>query len=353
MELKLDKQKKNAAGDAAAGAGAPAKTRKLVTVFAVIASVVAALGVFLMVWYLGDRYPDFERRFRQETEIPALDEGFIPQGLGNSADGDVMFISGYMNDGSPSRIYVLEDGAVTGYVTVTLDDGSAYTGHAGGVASNGTSRVWIASGGKIYVLSYSEVMSAAEDNGAVEITNSWNANCNASFCYYRSGYLYVGEFYRAGNYETDMSHRFTTPAGDENTAIILRYSATTSTPAAPSRIFSITGKIQGMAMSEDGSKIILSQSYGLHNSHILTYSFSTSSTAHSDDAITINGTEYDVYFLDSANLLSDYEIPSMSEGMCSDGDRIYVLFESASVKYGAFVREKLEHIYSFRLRNAD
>ena len=174
----MDKQKKNAARDAAAGAGAPAKTRKIVTVFAVIASVVAALVVFLMVWYLGDRYPDFERRFRQETEIPALDEGFIPQGLGNSADGDVMFISGYMNDGSPSRIYVLEDGAVTGHVTVTLDDGSAYTGHAGGVASNGTSRVWIASGGKIYVLSYSEVMSAAEDNGAVEITNSWNANCN-------------------------------------------------------------------------------------------------------------------------------------------------------------------------------
>ena len=118
----MDKQKKKAAGDAAAGAGAPAKTRKIVTVFAVIASVVAALGVFLMVWYLGDRYPDFERRFRQEAEIPALDEGFIPQGLGNSADGDVMFISGYMNDGSPSRIYVLEDGAVTGYVTVTLDD---------------------------------------------------------------------------------------------------------------------------------------------------------------------------------------------------------------------------------------
>ena len=48
-----------------------------------------------------------------------------------------------------------------------------------------------------------------------------------------------------------------------------------------------------------------------------------------------------------------YEIRSMSEGMGADGDRIYVLFESARIKYGAFVREKLEHIYSFRLRNAD
>lgn len=40
----------------------------------------------------------------------------------------------------------------------------------------------------------------------------------------------------------------------------------------------------------------------------------------------------------------------MSEGMYSSGDRIYVLFESASVKYRMFVREKLYHIYSFRVR---
>ena len=331
----------------------PEKKRggKLVTAIAVIVSVIAALGIFLMVWSLGDRYDDFDARFRQEAAIPALDEGFIPQGLGNGSN-DVQFISGYMNDGSPSRIYVLEDGQPTGYVTITLDDGSDFDGHMGGVASNGTSRVWVASGGKMYVLSYSQVMSTAEENGSVEVTSSWDAHCNASFCYYRSGYIYVGEFYRAGNYETDLEHRLTTPAGDENTAIILRFSGTTNTPSVPVRAYSITGQIQGMAMNEAGDRIILSQSYGLTNSHILTYSLD-SSTAHDSDGLEIDGQDVDVYFLDSANLVADYEIPCMSEGMCSDGDRIYVLFESASVKYRPFVREKLEHIYSFRLRTTD
>lgn len=349
MKKSIGQDKKTPAAAPAEG-GTKSRTVKILTGVVVAVSIIVMLGVFLLVWYFGDRYEDFDRRFTQEAEIPALDEGFIPQGLGNNPQGTVQFVSGYMNDGSPSRIYVLEDGEATGYVTFTLDDGTAYTGHAGGVASNGSSKVWVASGQTMYVLDYSAVLAAAESNGSVELSTSWNTNCNASFCYYSpaDGYIYVGEFYRAGNYETDESHRLTTPAGDENTALILRYSGSSLRPSAPSRALSITGKIQGMAMSENRDRIILSQSYGLKNSHILTYSYS-SSTAHSSSVLEINGENVTVYYLDSANLVSDYEVPCMSEGMCSDGDRIYVLFESASVKYRAFVREQLRNIYSFRV----
>ena len=343
----MEEKEVNAADGKISDGVKKSKKSKLITVLAVTASVIAALGVFIMVWYMGDSYPDFENRFRSETEIPGLDEGFVPQGLGNY--GDRQFVSGYMNDGSPSRIYVIEDGETAGYVTVKLSDDSIYSGHACGVATNGV-RIWLVSEGTVYVLNYARTLEAAEENGEVEITNSWNANCAADFCYYRPGYLYIGEFYRKGNYETDESHRLTTPAGDENTALILRYSSALTTPTTPGRAFSITGEIQGMALNDDGTRIILSQSYGLKNSHILTYSFNTSGTAHSDDVLEINGYDVTVYYLDSANLLSDYEIPCMSEGLCSDGDRVYVLFESASVKYRTFVRERLKNIYSFRIR---
>lgn len=344
----------------AAGEQAPARAKKkskLITALAVIAGVIVALGVFLMVWYMGDSYPDFEGRFRQEAEIPALDDGFIPQGLGNN--GDTMLVSGYMNDGGASRIYVIDDGETAGYVTIRLGDASDengestaeyFTGHMGGIATNGTN-VWIASEGMVYRLSYSQVIEAAEECGEVEISNSWDANCGADFCYYKSGYLYVGEFYRAGNYETDESHRLTTPAGDGNTALILRYTNPSSYSLGTlSRAFSITGEIQGMAMDSEGDHIILSQSYGLKNSHILIYSYNSSTTAHNNSVLEINGESVTVYYLDSANLEEDYEIPCMSEGLCSDGDRLYVLFESASVKYRAFVRERLTNIYSLRLR---
>lgn len=324
--------------------------KRYVTVLAVVASVLVALGALLLIWYLGDRYPDFENRFRQESEIPGLDDGVTPQGA--CSYGGNTFVSGYFSDGTPSRIYMTDADGNTGYVTVKLEDGASYTGHASGIATNG-SKFWLVSESTVYVLAYTDVISNAdEEGGEVEVTTSWNANCNASFCYYRNNYFYVGEFYRPGNYETEQSHRLTTPEGDKNCALILRYSATLTNPTVPSRAFSITDEIQGMAINSDGTRIVLSQSYAVKNSHLLVYSFSSTDTEYGTIKLAIGGEEQSVrvYYLDSANLVADYEIPAMSEGLYSDGDRIYVLFESAGKKYRLFVRERLNHIYSFRLR---
>ena len=329
------------------------KHKKLIVTIAVILCVIITLGVFLMVWYWGDSYPDFEDNFRQEFAIPGLDDGFIPQGMGSyEDDGDTyFFISGYMNDGSYSRIYVVKNGDAVGYVTIAMDDSDDeakyYDGHACGVATNG-SKLWLVGESTVYVMEYSDVIGEAENNGSVTLTTTVDANCAADFCYYDGTYLYVGEFYRAGNYETDESHHITTSAGDENTAIIIRYSVSGSSLSF-SRVYSITGLVQGMAIFEvDGeSRIALSTSYGLSNSHILIYDFDSLSTG----TATIDGTSRTVYYIDSSVLLEDYEIPSMSEGMCTVGNRVYVLFESAGDKYKLFVRERLSNVYSFRYRS--
>ena len=44
-----------------------------------------------------------------------------------------------------------------------------------------------------------------------------------SFTHIEGDTLYVGEFYRAQNYPTPDSHKYTTAAGDQNTALILAY----------------------------------------------------------------------------------------------------------------------------------
>ena len=379
------------------GAPAPKKHKKLIVTVAVILCVIFTLGVFLMVWYWGDEYPDFEN-FDEEFAIPALDEGFIPQGLGSYEDDSetYFFVSGYMNDGSASRIYVVKKDAASksyetvGYVTVitgeeeeTEEEGDGetdetdsddetteesavkytyYEGHACGVATNGT-RVWLVGESKVYVLSYSAVIeAAAEEGGSVELAHSYDAYCNADFCYYDDddNYLYVGEFYREGNYETDESHHLTTSAGDENKALILRYSDSSSsltyTPT-PRRGYSITGLVQGMAFFEDNdeTRLALSTSYGLSNSHILIYDFESAETSSNRTSVTLDGMDSSiyVYYIDSDYLLEDYEIPSMSEGMCTVGNRVYVLFESASVKYRLFVRKRLTSVYSFRYRSKE
>lgn len=394
-------------------------------------SVLLFLGIFIMIWFWGDEYKDFDD-FRQEIDIKGLPDGACPQGIANvkteiKDNGEVkyskqnfFFISAYFKN-QPSRIYVTgeKDGYI-GYVNLKNKDGSDYKGHCGGVATNGNF-FWVSSDDTVFVAKtasdsgYGNIVqeiikkaAATDSDKSVIFTYSFAANCNASFLYYydadggetsspsSSDKLYVGEFYRKGNYETDKMHRLTTPAGDNNTAFAYEYSINTSSATSnvtglscisPSyissdcgdvpkiqKILSITGEIQGFARTADG-KLVLSQSYGLKNSHLYLYDWSKIDTGTYTDSYcktyyeisgeyfaysgvktqsgaqaTTNNTDKSilrVYYVDSSKLLRDYSIPSMSEGLCVAGDRVYVLFESGAKKYRKFVRQILENVYSF------
>lgn len=396
--------------------------KRVITSLAAVFSAIIALTVFIMIWFFGDKYEDFGA-FRKEFSIPGLNDGAVPQGLGNclqqyeTEDGkkdtqQYFFISAYMSDKSPSRIYVTaEKTGYIGYVTLQNEDGTDYKGHCGGVAING-STLWVTSGSTVFVAKRSSssytniaqeiIKKAGEtENKTVKFTAKFNANCNASFCYYykntptsdiasSSDRLYVGEFYRQGNYETDKSHRTETPKGYQNTAFVYEYNVTTSSSnnygltllsddklndedKVPQirNVYSIPEKIQGFARTKD--KLVLSQSYGLKNSHILVYDWknvtSTSSNNRKDfktltgknfkyeGVKTKNGEDFYyssalyVYFADNnddTKLINDYSIPSMSEGLCRVGDdRVYVLFESGSkFIYKTTVRQVLDSVYS-------
>lgn len=462
------------------------KHKKLFISLTAVCSVILFIGVFLLVWFAGDSfagssgnfsdYTDFEG-FREEFEIPGLDDGAVPQGLAacqakytvpdNSSDAEgavktvlqrYYFISAYMKDGSPSRLYVVgKDTGYVGYVTFKTEDGKDFCGHAGGVAINNISTsttpsvansddysLWIADGEYVYTAKASsdyiqakktiaqEIVEKAGGvplvvtgeggetteikNNVITFTASFKPYCNASFVYYYDDprytdctydRLYIGEFYREGSYETDEGHKVLTPSGYENHAFMYefnvskesKYGVTTLTSSTSGsiefteenqvpkiqKIFSLPEKIQGMAFSgkkgngtTDGY-LILSESYGLDNSNIMMFDYKTlsssskkysaiigSSFAYTGVKATIKGQEVDytdpdllIYFADKGNssmFVRNYSIPCMSEELCTfvsttsgtaAAERVYVLFESGSKKYGAFVRKQLKSVYSF------
>ena len=251
-----------------------------------------------------------------------------------------------------------------------------------------------------------DIIKAAENNGELKFTATFAANCRASFCYFynadgdstNSSYyedrFYIGEFYRGGNYETDKKHRLTTKSGDKNTAFVYEYRISvsnddygletlSSTDVSPQtrvpriqNIYSITDEIQGFARTKSG--LVLSQSYGLKNSVLYYYDWDAITktenrtryvdlkyTNEEGKEISYGGFEYAdavmnnaggapykdtslyVYYIDNEKMLNKYSIPSMSEGLCLKGNRVYVLFESAAKKYRPFVRQELKNVYSF------
>ena len=323
-----------------------------------------------------------------------------------------------------------------GYVSLKNIDGTDHTGHVGGIATNGR-YIWVCSGKSVCVAKKDGTSSSVKDyiatdlikeakkNGSLQFTSSFKANCNAAFLYYydadetsqtvqtspsSSDYLYVGEFYRKGNYETNELHHLTTPGGETNMAFAYEYRVYGSTSdeamakyglytsdngfkdkvKVPKiyNVFSLPNEVQGFARTKNG--LLLSVSYGLKNSHIYYYDFkwSESSYTHTDNVNRVRYTEigdekkdpgkntdknklykdglgydgatfesgapyYDkssslyLYYIDSSTMLNDYSIPSMSEGLCTVNGRVYVLFESGAKKYSTFVRQVLTNVYSF------
>lgn len=220
------------------------KGKKILIAATVIFSVVIFFATFLLIWFCGDKYPDFST-FRAEVEIPGFKEGAAPQGLAiyrfntlqytiedqevTTGEGDdktttiqkvekmtylptsedYYFISAYFDNGNASRIYVVgKTSGYVGYVSLSYE-GKPFMGHVGGVATNGYT-LWVSSDGedgKGYVFCAkasskdygnsaasihtvgngnvaAEIIQKAHTNGSIEFSSKFSANGNASFLYY-------------------------------------------------------------------------------------------------------------------------------------------------------------------------
>lgn len=436
--------------------------KKTIAVLATVFSVIVFLSVFVTMWFYGDTYPDFAD-FREEVAIPGLSDGAAPQGITtyeyNVLDGNgtlnekqkdtYFFISAYLKD-KPSRVYVTgKKSGYIGFVTMRDENDKIFTGHAGGVATNGGT-FWLGSGTTVYCARTAvnsgyknmvhEIIAKAKTSGEIKFSGSFYPNCRASFLSYyddplSSGNdkLLVGEFYRDGSdkYDTaddrkiplyrDAADRILKPddiiidgkkvyknddgkKGEEikgakpvgNSAFMVEYrpyisdAYNTSNKVGlnvmlingtyvPSvqKIYSIPDEVQGAAIhpviyterDKDGNDVkkvsrtlVLSVSYGLKNSHLLCYDFSNVENGNYIGYKELTGSDFEykdigkapdgknIYIIDKLNLVDDYSIPCMSEGLCVTGgarDRVCVLFESGAKKYRSFVRQKLTSVYSF------
>lgn len=309
-----------------------------------------------------------------------------------------------------------------------------------------TGTVFVAKSKETYSTIAQEIIKKAsdkelsDDDRFIQFTASFNAGGNASFLYYydsdaNSGnnttapgsgdMLYVGEFYRKGKFNTSESHHIDIKDDNKsnnnkddkeddkkevkanviatNRAFVYEYSvmsynyssSTTGLSCIGSaavadnggdvprvqKIFSIPNEIQGFARTA-GGKLVLSQSYGLKNSHLIYYDWDkvydanqltensalyktlkghafsyegvkTKSGAPANEDNLNLSSKVRVYYVygenekDDSPFIKYYSVPSMSEGLCASGERINVLFESGAKKYRKFVRRILTDVYSF------
>ena len=264
--------------------------------------------------------------------IPEIGSGYAPQGIGYSEEHDLYVMTGYDDDGAV--MYIVKDDVPT-RVYLADKDGAALKGHAGGVTC-AKDYVYIANGHKLDVYSLNALMTAGGER--VKALSHFPVDNPAAFCFSDSENIYVGEFYRAGNYETDIKHYYTTPSGAENKAIVSCYPLDelgAIDAETPEYAISVTGLVQGFAVKN--GTYILSRSYGLKNSQLEYYSApkdsGTKVTISFDLAPERGEIQIPLYYLDSTNLVKSLTLPAFSEDLTVKGDRVVVTNESACNKY--------------------
>ena len=286
-------------------------------------------------------------------EIPDFNEGFVPQGLCYDEEQGAFLLSGYMADGSNSRIYVVDAAqnrhkyftlAVNGG---TVDGGVLSRGHFGGIATAGA---WgyVATNGCVLRFSL-EAAHEAENGGSVPTQGVVQTPTCADFCCADGNGLWVGEYYYPYLFETDPTHHVTVSATETNYALAVFYpfdnTSETGLATTPTRALSLPKLVQGMEVLSDG-RVLLSMSNIYAESKINLYS---DYKLLEQQEIVLDGATLPLQVLSSGSLQAAITAPPMSEGIvCRDG-KLFVLFESAATKYSFLGGDKIDHVQSANL----
>lgn len=271
-------------------------------------------------------YSDYLGHKETVCNIPDLGNGFVPQGIA-AAESGIYLQSGYHADTDALCLYWVTKDDYKEIIPID-PEGKRWESHGGGITWAGD-YVYVTGDKNLIIFRYADFKTARHGDRISSI-GSFEVDTSASFCFSDGAYLYVGEFYRAEDYETEPTHHFTTPDGTENRALMAAYPLNPDGSAAdlhPSYFLSIPHQVQGFA--QKGDTIILSRSWGLSSSCLDFYSGMKSSGISLD----LSGKEVPLYYLDTSTYQKTVKMPAFSEGLAIEGDRVLISFESACDKY--------------------
>lgn len=314
----------------------------------IILSILLAIVSLLLVIRIGEKiaFIPFYTNAQAEFITPGMSNGFVGQGLDYIPEENAFLSCGYnAKKGKPSSVYYVDSNGKSREIQLKNADGSAYTGHTGGIAHYGN-YVYITGASGCDVFNLSDFTQGKSEANKIGEINSPEGH-DPAFVTVHGDKLYEGSFYRQGNYETPENERITTPSGDDNKAIIYVYqlggSENFGVSATPVEAYSTCGLVQGMTFTQN--EIVLSCSWGLSPSQLYFYDFADLQQGQ----LTVGGEQIPLKYLDSSCLTKTVTAPPMSEEIVYKDGRIYIMTESASNKYvfGKFM-SGIE-IYSYKV----
>lgn len=303
------------------------KTVSTITLAVVIALVVAITAFYIVRFASSTKFLKVSEKVQK---IPGMMQGFIPQGLTYMDEAKLYLVCGYMDNGSASRIYKLDGNGDTSVIYLQKQDGSTYTGHAGGITAVGD-YIYISNASKIFVLNAADVQTAP-DGSTLAFIGAFQVPCRASFCSSDGVRLYVGDYHAAG-YQTAENHTIRVSDGDTYHAVTYGFNLDpagqfgVADTTCPDIAFSTCDRVQGFAIV--GNRAVLSCSGGLANSKLRLYT-----ATGTDSTLRVNGRDIPLVMLDNSRHILTLTMPQRSEDIEFRNSRLYIGFEAGARKFG-------------------
>lgn len=314
-------------------------TKTILTVLAVLLALVLLVLLGAIAYFRLSVLPYYSAS-EPTFAIPGLSDGFIPQGIHYDAKEGCFLVTGYMQKGGASPVYLVDksSGELRKAVVLLQEDGTEFDGHTGGIGQYGD-YVYLAGSSDhcLYVYSYAEMLSASDGGGvtckgAFSIEAGENDYIRVSCLTVSGDRLVVGEFFRDGSHKTQTTHKLTTKGGAYNQALAVEYRLSEDAPfgiePTPVKAYSLPDQVQGICFAD--GKLYLSTSYGASFSHLLAYE---ESKLHDEGELTLLGATVPLYSMDETVQLFSRKIAPMSEEIEIVDGKLYVMCESASKKY--------------------
>ena len=302
--------------------------------------------LFLALCFLNPKYNNFFDSSSKFTVIPMIEKNYVPQGM--CYFDNWIIISYYSNDDKPSILSVLDSasGKFIKYINIYYSTGKPYTGHAGGVTVS-KNYVWVSSDYQIFKLPIKDIINA-RSGSKIKIIEAIKVPVKGAFIQYDKNILWVGEFYHKYDYLTDFSHELKNKVSLKNNAWIvgLKLDKNESINSLD-MILSIPDIVQDIEFYNN--YIILSRSYGRKNDSLLQF-YDNVLNEKNHTTIKYFNKKIPVWFLDKISLKKEVNILPMSEGISIKDNSLYILFESAALKYRSSGKYPTEYIWSLNLK---
>ena len=300
-------------------------------------------------WLRGGKYRPFLSVAAPAFPIPALDAGYVPQGMCYSQALGCFALAYYHPDGRPSLLALVDaaSGAFVKSVYLLKPGGLPYTGHAGGTAAWGE-HLWVTSERRAWRLAAEDLRKA--DNGtAVRFRDSFKAAARGGIAFVAQGMLWIGDSYAHERSQPLPEAQLDPTSG--NRAWCVGYPLKEGSPMGiegpPTAVLSIQDYVQGACVAATGELLISASFTAAAPSWLWIYPTLRGILEQMPEReVTINKRKCPLWVVDASMATGRQMLAPMSEGVCEYDGKIYAWCESAALLYRGKAEMYADYVFA-------